>query len=232
MNRILVTTQLVIALSSPCYAASLKTDKAKISYAIGQQIGGQIKSQELDIDAKILAESISDVINGKKSQLSEQGLMEAMGKLKEVMMKKQEAAGKENEKLAKVNQEAGDKFLSENKKVKGVIETSTGLQYTVLTEGKGEKPKAVDTVKVHYKGTLLSGTEFDSSYKRGEPVEFGLSQVIPGWTEGVQLMTVGSKYKFFIPAKLAYGPTGRPSIPPNSTLIFEVELLSISKDTK
>src|SRR5688572_6631726 len=121
----------------------------------------------------------------------------------------------------------GEDFLAANKSKEGVKSTATGLQYKVIKEGKGPKPKPTDVVKVHYRGTLLNGTEFDSSYKRGEPVEFPLGQVIPGWTEGVQLMTVGSKYQFFIPGDLAYGERGNQGIPPNSTLQFEVELLEI-----
>jgi FKBP-type peptidyl-prolyl cis-trans isomerase len=121
----------------------------------------------------------------------------------------------------------GEDFLAANKSKEGVKTTASGLQYKVLKEGKGPKPKSTDTVKVHYRGTLLDGTEFDSSYKRGEPVEFPLDQVIKGWTEGLQLMPAGSKYQFWIPANLAYGEPGNRGIPPNSTLIFEVELLEI-----
>ena len=130
---------------------------------------------------------------------------------------------------AKTNQDKGDKFLAENGKKTGVVTTASGLQYQVLTQGTGAKPAASSGVKVHYKGTLIDGTEFDSSYKRGEPATLPLSGVIPGWSEGLQLMSVGSKYKFWIPAKLAYGEQAPPMIGPNQMLIFEVELIDIVK---
>ena len=144
--------------------------------------------------------------------------------------KKNELKTPKTETLAEKNMEEGEKFLSENKKKKGIVTTKSGLQYIVLSEGNGARPKATDKVKVHYKGTLIDGTEFDSSYKRGEPAVFQVKGVIPGWTEALQLMKVGSKYNLFIPSNLAYGQRGAGSkIGPNVTLIFEVELLSIEK---
>lgn len=198
----------------------LKDDKAKISYAIGQQIGKSFKSQNLDVDTDVLRDSINEALAGKESRLKPEEMQAAMERMTKAMMEKESGEGKKN-------LEAGEKFLAENKTKPGVTTTASGLQYEVITKGKGPSPKATDEVKVHYKGTLLDGSEFDSSYSRNQPAEFPLNGVIRGWTEGLQLMPKGSKYKFYIPAALAYGEHGRPGIPANSTLIFEVELLDI-----
>jgi FKBP-type peptidyl-prolyl cis-trans isomerase FkpA len=203
----------------------LTSDKGKMSYIVGQQIGGQLKQNKLDIDSDTLAASIGDVLAGKEPRISKAD-MEA------VVQKIQAAEAAKGEEAAKTNLATGTKFLEENKTKPGVKTTASGLQYLVITEGKGASPKATDTVKVHYVGTLLDGTKFDSSIDRGQPVEFPLNQVIPGWTEALQLMKVGGKNKLFIPANIAYGPQGRPGIPGNSTLIFEVELLEILKAKK
>jgi FKBP-type peptidyl-prolyl cis-trans isomerase FkpA/FKBP-type peptidyl-prolyl cis-trans isomerase FklB len=146
-------------------------------------------------------------------------------KARDAQMAKMEAEGK-------ANKDKGEKFLAENKSKPGVKTTASGLQYLVLTEGKGKSPKATDTVTVHYKGTLIDGTQFDSSYDRGQPAEFPLDRVIKGWTEGLQTMKVGGKSRLFVPSDIAYGPQGRPGIPPNSTLIFDVELVDIAKPAK
>ncbi len=202
--------------------AVLQTDDQKASYAIGQQIGQNMKTQGVSVDVDVLSMSIADVLAGKPSRLSPQEMQDALQKLQARMMAEEQKKGQKNK-------EEGDKFLAANKKKTGVKTTASGLQYETLKKGMGPLPKATDKVKVHYQGTLLDGTEFDSSYKRNQPAEFPLNAVIKGWTEGLQLMPVGSKYKFYIPSDLAYGPQGRPGIPPNSVLIFEVELLDILK---
>lgn len=200
----------------------LKTDDQKLSYAIGQQIGAGMKSQNINVDTDVLAASINDVLKGAPSRLTPEQMQATMMKAQQTRQEKQTGAGKENKAKA-------DKFLAENKGKKGVTTTASGLQYEVVTAGKGTSPKASDVVKVHYKGTLLDGSEFDSSYKRGEPAMFPVGGVIKGWTEALQLMKPGAKWKLTIPPELAYGEQGRPSIPPNSLLQFEVELVSIEK---
>ena len=201
-------------------SVNLQTDDEKVSYAIGQQIGGNMKSQGISVNTGVLSASIEDALAGKPSRMKPEEMQAAMMKMRESMMAKQDAAGKENK-------DKGDKFLEENKKKPTVKVTASGLQYEVITEGKGNAPKATDTVKVHYAGTLIDGTKFDSSYDRNEPAEFPVGGVIRGWTEALQLMKPGAKYKLAIPSDLAYGPQGRPSIPPNSVLLFDVELLEV-----
>ena len=208
----------------------LKTFEETSAYAIGQSMGRYIattlerqKNLGITLTNDMILKGVQDGLV-KKSLLDDKQLEKA---LKDYDQKINEAASKKAEADAKANQEKGKKFLEENAKKKGVVVTKSGLQYEVITEGKGAKPKATDKVKVHYVGTLIDGTKFDSSVDRKEPAEFPLNQVIPGWTEGVQLMNVGSKYKFFLPSELAYGAQGAGSIPANSVLVFEVELLSI-----
>lgn len=228
MKQLLFVVASLSLVTSGC-KAKLKTDKEKVSYAIGQQIGTQMKSQGLEVDVKVLASSIDDVLKGRKSQLSSEEMSQAMLLLQKKVQEKQKEIAEQNRKAAEENKKKGAAFLAANKKEEGVKETSSGLQYKVVKEGKGKKPSATQRVKVHYQGTLIDGTEFDSSYKRNAPATFGLNQVIKGWTEGLQLMAEGAKYKLYIPADLAYGPQGRPGIPANSTLIFDVELLEILK---
>ncbi len=213
----------------------LGTEKAQVGYMIGMDIGKSIKPMKDEIDMTMLKRAIEDVINDKKLLLNDEQLATLMqsfsqkmhAKQQEQMVKQQaemQAQGQKNLVLEK-------NFFAANGKKPGVVTTASGLQYQVIKEGTGAKPKPENLVTVHYAGTLLDGTEFDSSYKRGEPAKFLLGSVVPGWTEALQLMPLGSKYKLWIPAKLGYGDAGTPGgpIPPNSTLVFDVELLEIGK---
>ena len=202
--------------------ASLTSDNAKVSYGIGMQFANDMKNRGMDIDMKAFSQAVDDVFKGRKNRLTDDELRIAFQKVSEEMMKKQMDKAKENSKI-------GDDYLQKNKGKEGVKVTSSGLQYKVLKEGTGMAPKATDIVKVHYRGTLIDGTEFDSSYKRNQPAEFQLNQVIPGWTEGLQLMKVGSKYQLTLPSNLAYGERGNQGIPGNSILIFDVELLDVKQ---
>lgn len=192
----------------------------KLSYAWGLAMGQQLKGmgvEKLDVDS--FSNAVKTIFSGEKPEME---VEEAHKLINEYLQQLQE-------KLTKAAKEAGEKFLKENKEKEGVKETASGLQYIVEKEGSGIKPTASDEVTVHYTGRLLDGTVFDSSVNRGEPATFPLNRVIPGWTEGVQLMSEGSKYRFFIPSDLAYGPQGVPNaIPPHSTLIFDVELIKVN----
>lgn len=198
----------------------LDNDKNKGSYSIGIQIGRMLKSQNADVDLKALAAGIEDTLADKEPQLKQEEMQAALQAMQEVAMKKATEDAAKNEK-------EGEDYLVKNKSNPNVKTTESGLQYEVLKEGDGPSPKATDVVKVHYTGTLISGKKFDSSVDRGQPIEFPVNGVIPGWTEALQLMKTGAKYKLFIPSKLAYGPRGNGEIPPNSVLIFEVELLEV-----
>jgi FKBP-type peptidyl-prolyl cis-trans isomerase len=209
----------------------LKSTLDSTSYAFGTSIGSSLKTTGLStLNYEVLLKGLKDAFTGGKviltQQQAQQCINEALAKASSVKNKAEEAANKI--KYAPIMKEGQD-FLEQNKKRAGVQTTASGLQYEVLTAGTGVKPLATDSVLVHYKGTLLNGKQFDSSYDRGEPISFPLNRVIPGWTEGVQLMPAGSKYKFFIPYNLAYGERGAGAdIPPYSTLIFEVELLKVN----
>lgn len=202
----------------------LKNQKDKISYIIGMDIGTNLKKQSIDIDSNILAKGVKDALAGTKPLLTEQEIQETMMAFQKEMMAKQEEIGKKNKK-------EGEAFLAENKKKEGVKTLPSGLQYKVIKAGTGKKPKLSDTVTAHYRGTLIDGTEFDSSYKRGQPATFPVSGgMIPGWTEALQLMEEGAKWQLFIPSNLAYGERGAGGvIGPNATLIFEVELISVQE---
>ena len=191
----------------------------KISYALGLGIGQQLKSMNIEnFDIKEFSRSIEDVMAGRDTDMTAR---EAQVMLSEYFQKKEKQQAEEN--IAK-----GKAYLEENGKREGVITTKSGLQYEVLTEGTGKSPKATDKVRCHYEGRLTDGSVFDSSYQRGEPADFGLNQVIAGWTEGVQLMKEGAKYRFHIPYLLGYGERGAgASIPPYATLVFEVELIKV-----
>jgi len=204
----------------------LKTPKDKLSYAIGMDMGNGLKKNAIDVDADIVVRGIKDVLNGSKPLMTNEEVRAVlMAAQKDLQAKQQERMKTQGEK----NKNDGEAFLAKNKKKKGVQILPSGLQYKVITEGKGETPKATDTVTVNYQGTLIDGTEFDSSYKRGEPATFPVTGVIKGWTEALQLMKEGSKWQLVIPADLAYGERGGGPIGPNSVLIFEVELISIKK---
>lgn len=209
------------------YKKELNTEKEKFSYAIGKDIGVQLAEFKDELDLAAVYQGIQDTLSKKNTLLS---VDEARQVQSVVFQRIQQKKTGEMQVTGEKNKKESDDFLTKNKAEKGVMTTASGLQYVVLKEGTGPKPKAEDKVKVHYRGTLLDGKEFDSSYKRGQPAEFPVGGVIKGWSEALQLMPVGSKYKLFIPAALAYGDRGAGNvIPPNSMLVFEVELLSIVK---
>ena len=206
--------------------ATFKTEKEKFSYSVGYQLGQNLKRQKLDIDPKITAQGM------------QHGIGDAAPKMKPDDMRNsiQTYQQKEQEKIevqAKKNQALGEAFLAENKKKEGVTTLESGVQYKVITEGKGKKPKSSDTVVAHYRGTLINGTEFDSSYKRNSPATFPVQGVIRGWQEVLPLMKAGSKWEVYIPSELGYGPRGTGgTIGPNEVLIFEIELLSINESAE
>ncbi len=202
--------------------------KDRSSYAMGLDFGMMMKAREIECNADMFFRGLKDGLSGAEPALNMEEMQAALQALetqmREKMMKQQEEAG-----MASLAE--GKKFLEENAKKEGVVTTESGLQYQVVEAGEGASPKASDTVTVHYTGQLINGTVFDSSVERGQPATFPLNGVIPGWTEGVQLMKVGGKYRFFIPSDLAYGERGAGQvIAPNSTLIFDVELLSIGDE--
>lgn len=233
-HSLLLMKCLVISITLAASAASLlaedrpalKDTKDKVSYSIGLEIGGTFKQQKMELNTDALAAGVKDALTGAKPQLSTDEIQQVRTAWQKEMTEKMQVADKT---AADKNKAEGEKFLADNKNKPGVKTTADGLQYKVLKEGSGASPKETDTVSVNYRGTLIDGTEFDSSFKRGEPATFPLNKVIKGWTEGVQLMKPGAKYQFFIPAALAYGERRvSADLGPNSTLIFEVELLNVN----
>ncbi|MDN3413699.1 MULTISPECIES: FKBP-type peptidyl-prolyl cis-trans isomerase [unclassified Pseudoalteromonas] len=213
----------------------LDTVAQQQAYGIGASVGNFLnkdladkKEIGIELDQALLMRGFEDALAGN-AKIDEDKIREVLTALDESVRTKQEEKAKVESEKSKAE---GEKYLADNAKKEGVMVTESGLQYEVMSEGEGAKPVATDVVKVHYKGTLLDGTEFDSSYSRNEPTTFPLNRVIPGWTEGLQLMPVGSKYKFTIPSDLAYGDRDLGKIPANSTLIFEVELLEIQNDAE
>ena len=224
--KYLFFTLLVFALvncsneSSSKSISTLSSFKDSTSYALGADLGENLKRQNVEIDYDVFMAGLTDGMETGLIKLDQKQRRDVMATLQTKLREKADSEGKNNLKLA-------DEFLKKNKIKENVKETPTGLQYRIINEGDGASPKREDKVKVHYVGKLMDGTEFDSSRKRGQPSEFGLTQVIKGWTEGLQLMKLGAKYEFFIHPKIAYGSRPRPTIPANSLLIFEVELLDI-----
>ena len=218
----------ILALGSWGYgqeARELKDQKEKLSYVIGIDIGKALQKQGVPIDPDLVAKGIKDGMLGGKLLMSDQEIQETMMAFQKEMRAKQEEANKQ---LGEKNKKEGEIFLAQNKAKEGVKTLPSGLQYKVVKAGTGKKPKATDTVVTHYKGTLLDGTEFDSSFKRNQPATFKVNGVIRGWTEALQLMEEGAKWILYVPAALAYGDRGAgQQIGPNATLIFEVELISI-----
>ena len=205
----------------------LKTFSDKLSYSMGLDMGTYLKGVGEDLDYDRLLQGLKTGFDGATPLLSREELQKVQKEFATKMKAKQEAQMKE---MIGANKKAGDEYLAKNKSKKGVTVTKSGLQYEVVKEGTGATPSAEDTVKVHYRGTTIDGVEFDSSYKRGKPAVFGVNQVIPGWSETLQLMKEGSTFKIAVPASLAYGEQGiPPTIGPNSVLLFDVELISIEK---
>jgi len=217
----------VVLLAAAAYAGEqpeLKTDKDKVNYSIGVNIIGNIKQQGVEIDLDLVMKGMKDASSGGKLLLSDEEIRNGIDKYQTAVRQKRTQM---TAKAAEENKKDGEAFLAENKKKEGVVALPSGLQYKILKTGDGKKPSGVDTVECNYRGTLINGTEFDSSHRTGKPATFKVGGVIPGWTEALKLMPVGSKWQLFIPSQLAYGERGSGRIGPNATLIFEVELVAI-----
>lgn len=218
--------------AAPSGDSNLESLNDQVSYVFGYNIGQQFKSQQIELNPDVVAQAINDVYSDAEPKLSQEEMQTAMEtfqqQYEEKMQSMQAEQQAEREAAAAENAKTGEEFLAANAQKEGVVTLPSGLQYKQIEAGQGAQPEAADTVTVHYRGTLVDGTVFDSSYERGEPVSFPLQNVIPGWTEGLQHMKEGSKYELYIPPELAYGPGGSgPVIGPNETLIFEVELLEV-----
>jgi FKBP-type peptidyl-prolyl cis-trans isomerase FklB len=229
MKRALVAVTLLAVFSGLCAAGDapeIRDENDKVSYSIGHQIGGDFKRQGVELRPDLVVKGIRDAAEGAKPLMTPEEMNRTLVELKRKVTDAQRGEAK---KAADKNRAAGEAFLAENAKKEGVVTLPSGLQYRILKDGEGASPRATDNVTVHYRGTLLDGTEFDSSYKRNQPAAFKVNGVIRGWTEALQLMKPGAKWHLFIPAKLAYGERGAGSgIPPNSVLLFEVELIKVN----
>lgn len=222
--KLIVVSSLVFSVTG--FAAPLRTEQDKLSYTIGNELGTSFRQHGESLTPAIVMQGLQDGLSGRKSQLTTEQKQAVMLAYQKKMIAKSENKMADQ---SKTNQEQGEKFLAENAKKPGVQVTQDGLQYKIIDAGSGAQPSATDTVKVDYEGTLINGTVFDSSYQRGTPAEFPVNQVIPGWTEALQMMKTGATWMLYIPAKLAYGAQGMPmaSIGPNSVLVFKVHLISI-----
>lgn len=225
LGVVLLAAQCTGEPQTPNKSVTLKTDKDKVSYGVGVSVAKNLKQQGVEADVEILVQGLRDELSGAKLLMNEDELAKTLGAYQNELRQKQLEARK---KAGEENQKEGEAFLAENKKKEGVVTLPSGLQYKILKAGEGKKPTEADTVEVHYRGTLINGAEFDSSLRRGQPITFKLTGIIPGWREALKLMPVGSKWQLFIPPQHAYGEQGAgKEIKPNSTLIFEVELLAI-----
>jgi FKBP-type peptidyl-prolyl cis-trans isomerase FklB len=225
LGWVVVAGVLLFAVPSGAEEQMLKSQKEKLSYAIGVDMGNSFRKQSIDVDPDVVLKGLKDALSGGEVLMTEEEIAAVKNAFRQEMMNRQ---AEETKKLAEKNRQEGEAFLEENKKKEGVKTLPSGLQYKVLTEGSGRSPKAADTVTVNYRGAFVNGTEFDSSYKRGQPATFPVNGVIAGWTEALQLMKEGAKWQIFIPSGLAYGEKGAGSvIGPNAVLIFDVELISI-----
>lgn len=218
----LIVAPLLVAQVACNRKPALKDDKAKVSYAIGQNIAKNIKAQNIELDPKVVGYAVESGLKGDKAELSDEEMQKAIQNL-------QQAAQAKAMEDAQKNKGVSDEFLTKNKAKPNIKTTASGLQYEVLKDGKGKKPSLKDKVTVHYTGTLVSGQKFDSSHDRGQPAEFPVNGIIKGWQEALQMMPEGSVYRLYIPPDLAYGAQAQPGIPPFSVLVFDVELLKVNK---